>query len=150
MPFAPRNNFLVATTLLLGALPMACEDTTTEPEGSDLRHIYFDGAEVAEALDEDPHTTFLVDLRVGNVVHFDQGDEPIDFSAFMAICPSMSAPVPMTSFMDMLELDFDDHEVWTMKSDLTETNEFRAMADGPGGCYWRCDANGKDCVEVCW
>lgn len=147
------NNLLrPLSLLLLGTLGFACDapDDGDDMVDAELRHIYFDAAEINETLASDPDTVFVVDLSEGNIVHFDQSEEAFDFGAFMAQCPSMPAPVPMLTVIDELELELEDMDVWTMQSALTESIEFRAVADGGGGgCYLRCNSNGTDCVEIC-
>ena len=139
------------TTLLLTTFSLGLGACVSEESSDDeLEHVVFDGLEVAEIVAENPEATFFVDLGVGKVVHFDQAEESLDFSRFLVQCPSMAGPVPMDSWMRMMDLDETD-SYWNLRSDLTASDEeFRAVADGPwGDCYEVCDSEGKDCVERC-
>ncbi|MEM7158541.1 MAG: hypothetical protein AAF799_37220 [Myxococcota bacterium] len=140
---AISTSFGLAAFTLIGS---ACDvsDDGSEPGNDGLRHIYFDAAEVNEALADNPNTSFLVDLSEGNVVHFDQQDEDFDFSAFTAKCPSMPAPVPFTQMIDNLDLQIEGEEEWSMQSDLTDQTRFRYI----GGCWTErsCNSAGTDCV----
>lgn len=142
-----RNIKTLAPVLLasIAALGSACGASEETTEDSTVRHIYFDAAEVNDALAQDPDTTFLVDLREGNVVYFDQQDEDFDLSAFEAICPSMPAPVPFTQMLEDLDIEVAGQSEWTMQSTLTEQTDFRMM----GGCTeteMMCNWFGLDCI----
>lgn len=138
----------VAVSALLvsfAVLGPACDAEETTDDSS-IRHIHFDAADLNDVLSEDPETRFLVDLREGNVVHFDQQDENFDFSAFDAICPSMPAPVPFPELMESLDLEFEGEAAWTMQSDLTEdeqTDQFRCSS-----FELVCNNFGLDCVLI--
>ena len=145
----------LALTVAL-AFGVACdssEDSTSEVD--QLRHIHFDAVEVNETLDSEPDLTFLVDVREGNVVTFDQSEESFDWSAFMAICPSMAAPIPMTDYMASLELEVDHLDSWLIMSERTDAVAFRddSLLDElfEDNCWYvlRCDPWGGDCVWVC-
>ncbi|MEM7156620.1 MAG: hypothetical protein AAF799_27480 [Myxococcota bacterium] len=136
-----------ALLISLAVLGSAC-DTTEDSTGDDsLRHIHFEATEVNDILAEHPDTKFLVDLREGNVVHFDQEGEDFDLSAFEAICPSMPAPIPFTDMLESLDLEVDDESAWSMRSELTETNDFRFMG-GCGGGELVCNWWGLDCIFI--
>ncbi|MEM7156316.1 MAG: hypothetical protein AAF799_25910 [Myxococcota bacterium] len=137
------TSLLVASLAIFGSACDVSEGST--PEDSNIRHIHFDATDINDVLHENPDTRFLVDLREGNVVHFDQDEEDFDFSAFDAICPSMPAPVPFPQLIDMLDLQVEDEAAWSMQSTLTETDEYR------GGCTSIeivCDENGQDCMMI--
>ena len=93
----------------------------------ELRHIYFDGDEVQQALAEDPDTVFFADLRVGNIVHFDKSSGDFDFDNFLVQCPSMATPIPMDYFVEVMNLDVADYTSWTVQSAETPKSDgFRA------------------------
>ncbi len=141
---------LLTATIALG---VACDANDDSTDGSDTRrHIYFDAAEVNDMLESDAPESLLVDVREGNIVHFDQSEESFDWSAFSAICPSMDAPIPMTDYMDGLGLNVEDLEYWTIQSADTDPASFRQdPLELPGeDCLFvkRC-VFGEDCVWVC-
>ncbi len=141
MTIARFTALCVTSLLVLGA---ACDDSD-DPADDGLRHIHFDAAEVAETLADDPNTVLLVDLRQGNVVHFDRSGQDFDFSNFMALCPSMPTPIPMTAFLERLDLRVDGIEYWTMQSAETDAPRFRSFE-----CQDKvCDSYGGDCQWFC-
>ena len=138
------RSIAITSSVLLAVFASACDAEEAGPDDTEIRHIHFDATEVADVLTEAPETRFLIDLREGNVVHFDQGSEDFDFSAFDAICPSMPAPIPFTEMIESMDLQVEGEDEFSMRSELTETTEFRSP-----DCIQHervCNAIGLDCI----
>ncbi|MCA9687841.1 MAG: hypothetical protein KC457_37125, partial [Myxococcales bacterium] len=131
----------VVLTLLIAA----CQPGDEQNDES-LRDVYFDGAEIKAQLAEDPDAIFFADLRDGNILHFDQSEEAIDFSHFIFQCPSMPAPVAMEGFMIGMDSDLLLRDYWSMKSMADLDSEFRLIPFCDGVLY--CPNGPKDCVCI--
>jgi hypothetical protein len=118
---------------------MACGSEADEPD-QELR-TYFEGAEIADDLANDPNASFFVDLRTEDVYTFDQDDHSIDFAYFTVQCPSMARPMPMPDFAALLGLDLEE-PYWTMQS----PQPFRQAVDD---CVIVCPRSGGECWLEC-
>jgi hypothetical protein len=144
MPTMPKTRLTATLLATASCLALAACDDASSPAAS-LEHVTFDAVEVANRLAHDPDATFLVDLEVGTVVHFDQSEQPLDFDHFYIQCPSMPAPIEMNAWLKLMQLDA-DADYWNLRAEGTALDEgFRA----DGTCDKFCDAGGGDCVIVC-
>ncbi len=128
----------------------ACDDREASPSEPSSRDIYFDGAEIEAELNEHPNVMYFADLRNGNVVHFDQSEEPVDFSHFIVQCPTMPGPMMMDAYLASFEDDFSTEERWSIRAAVDSGVDFRSVPPPPPGCYYHCP-NGDlyDCVVIC-
>ncbi|MCA9652985.1 MAG: hypothetical protein H6712_18630 [Myxococcales bacterium] len=142
------------TSLSIGcalAAPLAC-DADDESHDLESRSVVFEADEVRATLERDPSTVFFVDLREPVTYLFDQPDEPIELERFMVQCPSMVQPMPMTDYLEMLELDEGlEGSYWSIRS---AEASFRSgpLQQDPDGGEWGCNTlcpGGTDCVQVC-
>jgi len=141
-------------SLLLIAFSAGACAPANEDNNPTIREVLFDGAEVRAELGENPDAVFFVDTRDGIINHFDESEEPLDYSKFIFQCPSMANPVPMEWIIEVIMSDNSDHglvnvvgsDYWTIQSqsavDDSLPPDFRSL------CYTRCPTPG-DCFEIC-
>ncbi len=133
----------------LALLTMACDSAPEPDSGVSPREVYFDGAEIKAELETHPDTVFFVDARGGTVNHFDQSEEPIDFSNFLFQCPSMQAPIAMDEYLEEFDADFSANEHWSIASDQGSETRFRREAQTFMECEIWCPLGPDDCVLIC-